>query len=387
MVTAYYKPIVNGVTRIVSLYKRHLEEIGHEVTIFTLGDPDPDGEEFGVIRSPIRPSTWGLTFSAYTEVTKTALHQMDLIHCHHLAMTRDLAHRYANAPIIYTNHSRYDLYTEFLPTISPIAAEKVMRQAWPEFTAFADVVVAPSAGVRDILLDFGVSRPMVVIENGINLERFYHPRSVMRREQLDIPREAVLGVYVGRFSAEKNLPKLLDQFQLVVRQKPHAHLLLIGDGIMLNAIHAQRQSLRLTKNLHLLGEIPNDDLPNYLASADYFVTASITETDGLSIIEAMAAGLPVVGQHSPGISDIVQAGFTGLLTHPHQENGLSQSMLAMIDNPPQRHRLGRTARMASQRYAFGRTFDNTLQLYERTLSDRPDLRRPDRHGRWYREKQ
>ncbi len=118
MVTACYKPVINGVTRMVSLYKEELEARGHEVTVFTLGEPDPAGEDENVVRSPgISVGSEGYYAAMrYTTAAQKKLSQMDIIHCHHLFMSVDLAHRYASCPIVYTNHTRYDLYTgNFIP--------------------------------------------------------------------------------------------------------------------------------------------------------------------------------------------------------------------------------------------------------------------------------
>ena len=118
MVTVVYKPVINGVTVMVSLYKQHLEELGHEVTVFTLGDPDPAGDEPGVIRSKAFPlSDYGYHIGVgYTRKAQERLQEMDVLHCHHLVAGVDIAHRYARCPIVLTNHTRLDLYTgSFIP--------------------------------------------------------------------------------------------------------------------------------------------------------------------------------------------------------------------------------------------------------------------------------
>jgi len=176
MVTACYKPVINGVTRMVLLYKQHLESLGHEVTVFTLGEPDPAGEEPSVVRSPAIPVADGYYVSMrYSRKAQVLLSQMDIIHCHHLFMSVEMAHRYGRCPIVYTNHTRYDLYTGSYTPLPQPAADALMRQIWPEFTDFADVVITPSASVRRVMLDFGVRRPIEVIENGVDLRPFRQP--------------------------------------------------------------------------------------------------------------------------------------------------------------------------------------------------------------------
>ena len=215
MVTACYKPVINGVTRMVSLYKAHLEAAGHEVTIFTLGDPDPNDEP-GVVRSPgLMLGDYGYYISMrYTSKAQALLQEMDIIHCHHLFMSVEMAHRYGRSPIVYTNHTRYDLYTGSVTSLPQPAADAIMRQIWPEFTDFADVVITPSASVRDVMLEFGVRRPIELIENGVDLRPFHYPSQPLTKTDLNVPETAVLVTYVGRLSPEKDLDILLEQFAI-----------------------------------------------------------------------------------------------------------------------------------------------------------------------------
>ena len=143
MTTACYKPVINGVTRMVSLYKQALEALGHEVYVFTLGKPDPAGEDSRVIRSPamtLGDSGYYASFG-YNREARALIQEMDMLHCHHLFMSVELAHRYANCPIVYTNHTRYDLYTGTYSPLPQPAADALMRRIWPKFTDFADVVI------------------------------------------------------------------------------------------------------------------------------------------------------------------------------------------------------------------------------------------------------
>jgi len=178
MVTATYDPsVVNGAVRMVGLYQQHLAQLGHEVTIFTLGEAEADDAAQQIVRSPgIRLGDYGYYLSmGYSREAQARLAQMDVVHCHHLLMSVEMAHRYAHCPIVYTNHTRYDLYTgAYMPLPQP-AADAIMRQIWPEFTDLADVVIAPSEGVRQVMLDFGVRSRTVVIENGIELGPFLQP--------------------------------------------------------------------------------------------------------------------------------------------------------------------------------------------------------------------
>jgi glycosyltransferase involved in cell wall biosynthesis len=382
MVTACYKPVINGVTRMVSLYKQRLEALGHEVTVFTLGEPDPAGDEPGVVRSPaIALGDKGYYISVrYSDAAQALMSQMEIIHCHHLFMGVELAHRYSRCPIVYTNHTRYDLYTgAYIPIPQP-AADALMRQIWPEVTDMADVVITPSESVCRVMRDFGVRRPIYVIENGVALQPFRQPHQPGCKTALGIPESATLLVYVGRLAPEKNLDTLLEQFAIAHDLAPDLHLLLVGKGPLQSELCRQAQALDLERFVHFTGPVHYDEVSNYLAAADIFVTASVTEVHPLTVIEAMAAGLPVVAVASPGIGDTVESGKTGLLTN-RPEGGLAAAMIGLALNREQRRQMGLAARAASNRFDINNTVARTLELYELLRQTRPDLKRKREHGR------
>lgn len=385
MVTAVYKPVINGVTRMISLYKERLEDLGHEVTIFTLGDPDPGGEEANVIRSPAIPvGDYGYQIGVrYTREARDRMRTMDILHCHHLMFGVDLAHRYGQCPIVLTNHTRHDLYTSAYLPLPQGAADVLVRQVWPEYTGMADIVIAPSESVRDIMCQFGVSQPIEIIHNGVDLRLFYKPKSPKNKSDLGIPATAAVAIYTGRLSVEKNLETLLKQFSVAVDIVPDLFLLLVGHGPATEDLAYQARKHGLNDRVHLFGAAAYEDMPDILAAADFYVTASVTEVHPLSVIEAMAAGLPVVASRSPGIIDSVEHGVSGYLAS-EPETGLAAAMVALAVNPDLRLQMGRSALTASKEYDIHHTVTKTVDLYDRLRSERPDLKRPQKHGRWYR---
>jgi 1,2-diacylglycerol 3-alpha-glucosyltransferase len=386
MVTAVYKPVVNGVTRMVALLKRELEAAGHEVTIFTFGEPDPAGDEPGVIRSPAIPlGTTGYYFSVrYNRRAQERLRQMDILHCHHLLMGVEMAHRYGACPIVYTNHTRYDLYrTVYVPFPLP-AADAIMRQIWREFSDFCDIVVTPSASVQQVMLELGVRRPIRVIGNGIDLADYRRPERPLRKADLGIPAHALLCVYVGRLSVEKNVETLLAQFAIARSVAPDLHLLLVGAGPQTEGLKQQARELDVAPCVHFAGLVDAGNVPNYLAAADLFVTASLSEVHPLTVIEAMAASLPIVGPAAPGLTDLVESGQTGFLTR-QVDGGLAAALAALAHNAELRRCLGEEAGRQSEQYDIKQTVSQTVSLYEWLLEKRPDLARSRAHGGWRRQ--
>ncbi len=381
MVTACYKPVINGVTRMVALYKETMEAAGHDVTVFTLGEPAPDGDEPGVVRTPGIPlgdTGYYLNFR-YSRKAQEALRQMDIVHCHHLFMSVEMAHRYGNCPIVYTNHTRYDLYTGAHSPLPQPAADAFMRQVWPEFTSYCDVIITPTASVREVMRDFGVTQRIEIIPNGIDIGPFSNPPQPSRREDFGIPPDAILLVYTGRISAEKGLTKLLAQFALAREIVPDIYLLLVGKGPYADRLRQQARALGIENVIQLTGALPYEQVGNVLSMGNIYVTASVTEVHPLGVIEAMAAGLPVIAVSSPGISDTVVPREHGLLTTTPE--GIAAAIVALASNPHKRRRMGAAAREASKQYDINITVDQTLNLYHELRQTRPDLKRTRQHGR------
>ncbi|HRN67252.1 MAG TPA: glycosyltransferase [Promineifilum sp.] len=385
MVSATYDAtVVNGAVRMVTLYKEHLEALGHEVTIFTLGEPEESDPAARIVRSPgIRLGGYGYYISmSYTREAQALLRQMDIVHCHHLLMSVELAHRYVQCPIVYTNHTRYDLYTGTYTPLPQPAADAIMRQIWPEYTDLADVVIAPSDGVRRVMQEFGVRSRIVVIENGVDLERFLHPYQPRTKADYGLPDSARLLVYIGRLATEKNIEALLTQFTAARVLIPDLYLALIGKGPQEAELKELAEELELGDAVQFRGVVEYDEVPNWLAAADGFVTASTSEVHPLTVIEAMTTGLPIAAVRSPGISDSVESGVTGYLAA--DENGLDAAIVALISDLSKAKVMGAAAREAGKRFDIHRTVAETVKLYEELLTARPDLQRAEKHGRWAR---
>lgn len=384
MISATYDAdVINGALRMVALYKSRLEKRGHDVTVFTLGSQAGTDRHAGVVRSPgIRLGDHGYYIAlGYTPEAQQMLATMDIVHCHHLLMGLEFAHRYAHCPIVYTNHTRYDLYTGAYTPLPQPAADAVMRRMWPELTALADTVIAPSASIRAVMEAFGVRCPIVIIENGVDREPFLEPSHPHSRHDLQIADpEAILLIYTGRLSAEKGLDALLRQFAIAQRQDPRLHLLLLGKGQQEALLRELARELGVAQSVHFLGSVPYDEVGNWLAAADVFVSPSTSEVHPLSVIEAMSSGKPVLALQSPGMADIVDDRQTGLLVSDVRE--LATAMGQLAADPALRKQMGQAARSASARFDIERTIDLTLDLYAQLRGQRPDQIRNEPHGRW-----
>ncbi len=368
LVTACYKPVLNGVTRMVDLYRQHLEHMGHRVTIFTLGRPDPAGDDSQVIRSPALPlrQTGYYVATGYNRKMQALLHRMDILHAHHLFMSVELARRYATGPIVYTNHTRYDYYMAHYTPLPQRVANTIMRWLWPRMTRQCRAVIAPTTQLRDVLRRFGVTQPVAVIPNGIDLAPFHHPPHPCGKADWGVPAGACLFVYVGRLAAEKNVIGLLQQFAQAAGQRDNLHLLLVGSGPQADLLARQAAAGGIAGQVHFHGPAPYAQVGNILAAADAFVSASTTEVHPLTVIEAQAAGLPVVAVAAPGMQEMVVSGRNGVLAQDLA--GLAAAMVQLAGDRQQRISMSATGRMDSCHYDIRHTVEQTVHLYTKVLA-------------------
>jgi glycosyltransferase involved in cell wall biosynthesis len=228
------------------------------------------------------------------------------------------------------------------------------------FARACDLVIAPSASIATWLSEYCGFQDATVIPNGIDVERFAHPASPVARAELGFSDSDIVFCYAGRLGPEKNTPLLVREFARVCSEQPHARLLVIGDGPARGDAERALADLGCGERARFLGMQPYDRLPDLEAAADVFVTASVSEVHPLVVLEAMAAGLPVTAIHSPGISDTVEDGVSGLLAADESPGGLSAKMRAVASDASLRARLARAARLRAYDYSLDNTADVVL---------------------------
>ncbi len=373
MMVDSYKPYVSGITNYVDINKRYFELAGHEVFVFTFGDLGYDDGEKNVIRSrgvPLADSGFFLSMR-YSRAAKKLLQTMDIVHVQHPFLSGRLALRYCrDIPIVYTNHTRYDLYAQaYLPMMPEEMSQGLLQAYMPSFCKAVNLVIAPSAGMEKVLRQLNVDGNIVVVPNGVDLKNF-HSAAPLSRAEFGYKDDDILLVYSGRIALEKNLPFLLKSFAGIAQALSNVYLLLLGSGVQLfeEEIRTLVGELNLSHRVRFTGRIAYDQLPSYLAMCNVFVTASVTEVHPLSVIEAMGAGLPVMGIQSVGVGDTVQDEITGFLS-THDQAAFTAKLTRLCLDPGLRAQMGDSARSASSIYAIERATDILLKHYAKLVDE------------------
>jgi len=374
-----YKPVINGVTNCISLHKRVLESWGHKVFVFTLGYEDYEDDELHVIRSPAIPLSdtgYHLSFR-FSRRARRKIKTMDVLHVHHPFISGrqavSLGRRY-DIPVVYTNHTRYHIQARYYIPFMPEGLSWAFLETYlPHFTDQCDLVVVPSRGIERVLRELGVACHVEVIPNGVDVARFQHPSAPLSKENLGLPEKATVAVTVGRLGLEKNLPFLLRAFMRIAGEVPDLHLVVIGRGPEEKHLREMAHFQGLGSQLHLVGEVPYEQIPNWLAMADFFAFASVSESHPLVVLEALAAGLPVLAVPCPGVEDTIVDGRNGLLS-PETADVFATKMRRLATESDLRARLAAGARETCGQYDVRRTSATLLAHYERLVEERAQMR-------------
>ncbi|UCH59955.1 MAG: glycosyltransferase [Anaerolineales bacterium] len=381
MMTDIYKPHISGVTNYISLNKSILSDQGHEIYVFTFGDSDYIDNEPNIYRSPGLPllDTGFHLNLGYSQEARTKLVTMDVVHVHHPFLSGSIALRYCRPrglPIVFTNHTRYDLYAQaYIPGLPEVFGVTALEAIMPAFCRACDLVIAPSPGMKSVLEKFGVTSHIDVVPNGVNLAPFKKPTQPKDRSEFGFQPDDILLIYVGRLGPEKNLPFLLRSFAGAAQAYDNIRLILVGDGPEKDNLQDRVRHMQLSHSVFFTGMLEYAQLPGYLTMADAFVTASVTEVHPLSVIEAMASGLPVLGIQSPGVGDTIVDGITGFLVPEQDFASYTAKLVRLATDHDKRKYMGQEASLASEKYAIEHTSKIMVDRYAEVIQDSREKKR------------
>ena len=319
--TDSYRPYNSGVVRSIETFSKELTAQGHELYVFAPSYRDCEKEHrvfrFASIPAPTNPDfSLAVPISLKLKPTIKKL-DLDLIHVHSPFLLGRLGARYAkklNIPLVFTFHTLYDQYVHYIPFGKNLTRE-LTQKFCSDFANNCDLVVVPTGVVKQYLLELGVHRPVEVIPTGIVISDFDQDKDEfwLRKRYVIPSREKVL-LFVGRLGKEKNIPFLLEAFQQLTESIDGVTLVIVGGGPEEEALKSLTEQLKINNKVVFTGNLSPQDVIKCYHGADLFVFPSITETQGLVIGEAKAAGLPVVAVNVFGVSEMVINGEDGFLT-------------------------------------------------------------------------
>lgn len=341
MVSDVYFPRVNGVSTSIETFRRTLSAQGVEVRLVVPRYGD-EADEPGIIRVAGRPVPGDredrlVGWRAMHKAVLGAAKDCDLIH----VQTPFIAHyaglkagRALNLPVVATYHTLFEEYLQHYARLVPANWLRGQARAFSRRQCNQlDAVIVPSTAMRQRLDAYGVSSPMHVLPTGIPMAQFAAGNGPRFRQQFGIDEKRPVALFVGRVAHEKNIGFLLQALVQARQIRPDSLLVIAGEGPAMADLKAQTAALGLLDAVLFIGYLDRQQaLPDCYAAADVFVFASRTETQGLVLLEAMAAGLPVIALSEMGTTDILSPG-RGAFSPPNDARAFGEVLGQFLKHP------------------------------------------------------
>lgn len=344
MMTNNYLPFIGGVPISIQRLSDGLRREGHHVTVFapTYQEQMEDHDIMryhSLIKGVVNGASVPNSFDRRIE-QEFMREDFDVIHVHHPMMigwTAIYLSRKYHVPLVLTYHTRYEQYLHY---IKASCFQRTVPFYMKNFMRFCDIVLAPTPLMQNYLYEIGCKTPVHVLPTGISDDSFHadeNAASVLRRRFLGENNENANYLFctVARLAREKNLAFL---FQVLAarkkknRQRSDFRFVLVGEGPEEKHLRKLAARLDLEKEIYFAGRVPNEEIKNYCRASDLFLFSSLSETQGIVLLEAMAVGTPVLAVRATGVSDIVVSGVNGFMTDV-SETEFGETLDMMLKSP------------------------------------------------------
>lgn len=327
--TDTYPPFINGVSTSVFMLKKALEKQGHKVFVVTINPENLHykfDEDNTVIRIPGLPiGIYDYRVSSVYPLRAVNIirkWKLDVIHSHTEFSVGTFARfisRQFNIPLVHTYHTLYEDYVYY---ITKGYFDKTSKKIVEYLTKFycdntANELIVPTKKIYDLFKEkYNVDKNIYIIPTGIEIDRFYienvdNNEVEKIRKKIKLPKDSFNILFVGRLAKEKNVDLLLEAQQLINEKNKNINLIIVGDGPDMDEYKKTSKRLGISKNVFFVGKVPWEDVPKYYRVADVFATASTSETQGLTVIEAMASSIAPICIDDESFINTVADGLNG----------------------------------------------------------------------------
>lgn len=375
-----YSPDINGVITSMKNFKDELKRAGHKVYIFV-----PDTAFFGSAnRQPESPDTFlfrSFGYPMYKSIRvampfkrgimkKIRELKLDLVHSHtpfSMGYLADKVARSEGIPHIHTYHTLYPEYARHYFPGPKGLAEFAAKKVTTHFCNQTTQVIAPSKGVKEKLVSYGIKMPIRVLSTGIERTVFdtKDPDQSVRK-RYGIPLNAPLVVTVARMGYEKSIDFLLRAFKEVLKGNPDAYYLLVGDGPAKASHEAQARALGVHHRTIFTGFIHDRaEVARAYACSDVFVFSSKTETQCLTLLEAAAVGLPLVSRYDKPLETALSAGENGFFEE--DESPFAAKVCLLLKDRALAKKMSLASKRVASQQSAGARASELLNVYERAI--------------------
>ncbi|MFA5872254.1 MAG: glycosyltransferase [Parcubacteria group bacterium] len=378
-----FPPQVDGVSSVASQLAESLLDRGNEVLVVTIsknghresGRQSP--ERYEIIHLPSLPapvySGYRVTLPIRQASRKLKKFYPDVIHTHtpfSVGWEAVQSAKKLGVPLVGTHHTFYDHYLKHVK-VNFQWAKKFTWKIMVNYYNHCDMVLSPTQSLADTLIKYGLKSPSEILSNPVNTDLF---DSLSRGEKSEEKKKLGLKgksfVYMGRVSYEKSIDQVIKAFAIISKKIPDVKLAIIGDGPEKRPLEILADNLGLEERVIFTGFLYGEKLAKTLGANEVFVTASKSENMPISVLEAMAAGLPVIGARALGIPEIIKDNENGFLVPPDNTEEMAEKMMELIGEDALLDRFSSASRNLSMKYAREKIAEKHEKIYQSLIESR-----------------
>lgn len=378
--TDTYPPYINGVSTSVLMLQKALEKKGHQVFIVTVNPEnlkykfEDNGKIIRIPGLPIGIYDYRLTgIYPISLINKIKKWNLDVIHSQTefgVGTFARIISKQFNIPLVHTYHTMYEDYVHYITHGYFNGVSKKIVEYLTLFYCDKTIteLIVPTKKAYELFKEkYKVDRNVYVVPTGIETERFYlenHKKFDVqaKRKELGIEKDDFVILFVGRVAQEKNIDLLLSSMPKFVNQKMNVKLLIVGDGPDMGKFKKYVEKKHLEEHVIFTGKVPWENVPEYYILSDVFATASVTETQGLTVIEGMAASLPVVCINDESFVGTVIDDLNGKIFE--NKKGYIKAITELYQDSSLRKRLSTDARHSAELHSSKYFAEQVLNVYE-----------------------
>lgn len=378
--TDCYYPQINGVVTSVMTLREELIRRGHDVTIVTVQVPGYKNSSDDVIRIKAIPKVKLLDFRMalplfYQDYQRIKDLRLDVIHTHTeftIGLFGQFMANRLKIPMLHTYHTMYEDYTNYILRIKRGRGlvKRFMRHTSKRYVRHYDAVVVPSLKTEKALRSYGIKNNIHILPTGIDLAKFPHYEKddlhlAELRQRLGLRDSTKIVLSLGRVSEEKSVDAIIIQMAALAAKISDVKLLVVGDGPFMGQLKRITREKGLEGLVQFVGRVPWEEVPYYYSLANVFVSASKTETQGLTILEAMACQVPVVVYEDDNVADLINDGVSGRLFKTSEE--LTQCLESVLADPEKAELLAVSGRQVAASLSTEKFGEMAEKLYRGLL--------------------
>ena len=393
--TETYLPQINGAVTHIKMLKDGLNALGHHAIVVApkaVKEYSLTDDELICPGLPLKKLYNNNLAAPYSPKREEYIRRFkpDIIHIHNeFGMGFSALHmaKKLNVPLIYTLHSEYNKYLFYIAFPGAQAlAEKLSYKYMAHFAKNADAMISPSAKAQEYLKEIGVDREVIIIPNNADVDTFSmdHREEKKRndlRDSLGTPHSALVFCFVGRIGKEKSIDDLIDFWKAAEIPTGRAELWIIGDGPERSELQSKAKAMGLADSVRFLGGMDHEQIPQYLWAADFYATASLSEMHSVSMLEAMAAGLPVLQRLDEQNVSQIKEGVNGYIYKDGADFKEKVQHLLFLSDPEIKEFQKQTAD-SMRAHGKEELAAKVLEVYKTAIQDKNREKKTEKKGFW-----